>query len=217
MREAIEMQTFTVLWTSDLCRRIERRGLVGASPTMTFGGPHSSAPRYSRFGVSRGDTTYAVTVKDKRLYVVSRFVIERLSSAEEFVAEHPDWFAAIIAAEEPISERMAAWYAENPGYEARIENFRRLDAWLGAHPEIGAFNPGEADEVVLLRDALPVAFDRLVPGPIVRQLRWQQGRRPERGVKHLDDAGGITRSISLQGGVYRLTPEAASQLAAVVD
>ena len=124
---------------------------------------------------------------------------------------------AIIAAEAPPNERLRAWYAENPGYQALVENVRRLEAWLKDHPDVAAFNPGEADEVVIVRDALPVAFDRLVPPSVVQRLRWQQGRGAERGIKHLDEAGLITRSLSLQGGVFRLTPATAGLLDAVIE
>jgi hypothetical protein len=211
------MHSFTVLWTKDMCQAIKRAGLDGSSPTMTFGGPHSSGPRYSRFGVAHGDTVYAVSVTKRRLSVVARMLIDRLLSAEAFVAERPDLFGPIIAAEGPISPRLAAWYAFNPGYEAEVENARRLREWLAANPAIAAFNPGEADEVVLMRATLPVGFDRVVPTSVVRELRWQQGRRPERAIKHLDADGYITSSITLQGGVYRLTPEATTLLEGFVE
>lgn len=50
----------------------------------------------------------------------------------------------------------------------------------------------------------------------VRDLRWQSGRNPERPIKHLDEDGRITRTISLQG-VYRLTGASACILEETLD
>ena len=89
--------------------------------------------------------------------------------------------------------------------------FLRLERWIVANPAIAALCPGEADEVVVAEDATAITLAAVVPPPYVCSLRWQSGRSAERPIKHLDEHGLITRTISLQG-VYRLTPPSASIL-----
>ena len=63
-------------------------------------------------------------------------------------------------------------------------------------------------------DATPVRFDVPVPGDLLPTLTWRNRRGRTRTLKHVSD-GRLERSISLQG-FYRLTPESAEELAAVV-
>ncbi len=181
---------FTTLWTADQCRRMAKAGAVGQPLAMTFGGPHRSAPRFSRAGVRPGDHVFPIRVLDGRLYVLGWLRVSTIQSAEAFVADHPDLFAA-IASEAPA--------------------FMRLERWIASDPTLAALCPGEADEVLVADAATPVTLDAVVPGLSVRELRWQAGRRPERPIKHLDADGRITRTVSIQG-VYRLTPASASIL-----
>jgi hypothetical protein len=181
---------FTTLWTGAQCRRLVKAGVVGRPLALTFGGPHQSAPRFSRAGVRPGDLVFPVRVLDGRLHVLGRLRVGAIHSAEAFVASYPENFASIDP-DEPA--------------------FVRLERWIAADPTIAALCPGEADEVILADDATPITLDAVVPTPSVRDLRWQSGRRPERPIKHLDAEGRITSTISLQG-VYRLTAPSASIL-----
>ena len=181
---------FTTLWTGDQCRRLAKAGVVGRPLALTFGGPHQSAPRFSRAGVAPGDLIFPVRVLDGRLHVIGRIRVGAIYSADAFVASQPDRFASIA-----------------PGEPA----FVRLERWIAADPAIAALCPGEADEVVVAADATAITLDAVVPAESVRDLRWQSGRRPERPIKHLDGDGRITSTISLQG-VYRLAPPSVSIL-----
>jgi hypothetical protein len=44
--------SYTVLWTNDLCRELMRGGFTGQRPTVLFGGPHQSRPSFRRAGVA---------------------------------------------------------------------------------------------------------------------------------------------------------------------
>ncbi|GAA2626221.1 MULTISPECIES: hypothetical protein [Streptomyces] len=48
--------SYTTLWTNDLCRWLARGGHTGQRLTMLFGGPHQSLPSFVRAGVRPGDT-----------------------------------------------------------------------------------------------------------------------------------------------------------------
>lgn len=63
-------------------------------------------------------------------------------------------------------------------------------------------------------DATPVRFDIAVPGDLLEGLTWRNRRGDTRGLKYVVD-GRLERAVSLQG-VYRLTPESADALAALV-
>jgi hypothetical protein len=63
-------------------------------------------------------------------------------------------------------------------------------------------------------DATPVRLDVAIPGELLARLTWRNRRGRTRGLKHVVD-GRLERSGSLQG-FYRLTPEAACELAEVV-
>ena len=183
------------MWTGDQVRRLVKAGLVGHPLALTFGGPHQSAPRFSRAGVRPGDVVFPVRVLGGRLHVLGRLRVGAILTAEAFVATHPEQFPSI-----PDSEPA----------------FVRLERWIAADPAIAALCPGEADEVIVAGDATPITLDAVVPPSSVQDLRWQSGRRPERPIKHLDGDGRITRTISLQG-IYRLTAGSASILEEALD
>jgi hypothetical protein len=181
---------FTTLWTGDQCQRLVTSGLVGEHVALTFGGPHQSAPRFSRAGVKPGDSVFPVRVAKGRLHVLARLRVRAIHSAEVFVALFPGRFESI-----------------DPAAPAVV----RLQQWIEANPTVAALCPGEADEVVVADDGMPITLDAVVSADRVAELRWQSERRPERPIKHLDADGRITSTISLQG-IYRLTPPSASIL-----
>ncbi|MFJ6632421.1 hypothetical protein ACIQMR_13610 [Streptomyces sp. NPDC091376] len=61
---------FTVLWTHDTCRALRRTGRTGERPPVAFSGVHSSLPAWS--GARAGDDVYALHVKQRVVFVVSR-------------------------------------------------------------------------------------------------------------------------------------------------
>ena len=200
---------FTALWTADQIRRIRQAGLVGQPIRMTFGGPHISAPRYSRAGVRVGDDVIPIQVKDGRLLLLARVRVGAVVPVEDFVDSHPGWFARF---RDHAEFRRMEPYLRSP----RDRAFWLMKIWLETTPEFGAWSPGESDEVVIAAESTPFRVDRVVPGEIVGALRWQSGKRPERPIKHLAADGRIERSVSLQG-IYRLTAASAEQLRRLLD
>ena len=64
-------------------------------------------------------------------------------------------------------------------------------------------------------EATPVRFDMPLPGDILGRLTWRNRRGKTRGLKYVVD-GRLERFVSLQG-FYRLTPESAGEISALVD
>ncbi|TXS49200.1 hypothetical protein EAO77_29190 [Streptomyces sp. t39] len=87
-----------------------------------------------------------------------------------------------------------------------------LPAWSGART--GDEGAGGCGAQAVHVDATPVRFDVPVSGVLLTRLTWRNRLGQTRGLKHIAD-GRPERSISLQG-FYRLTPEAADELAEVV-
>ncbi|MEU5023941.1 hypothetical protein [Streptomyces milbemycinicus] len=72
---------------------------------------------------------------------------------------------------------------------------------------------GGVSEVLLGPPGSPLRFDRAVPPDLLASLTYRS-RRGERRIKHVED-GELKRSHSVQG-IYRLAPESAAAMAALV-
>ncbi|WOX23743.1 hypothetical protein [Streptomyces solicathayae] len=83
------------------------------------------------------------------------------------------------------------------------------------HGDWSALGAGGCGAMAVHVDATPVRFDVPIPGDLLSRLTWRNARGRTRGLKYVVD-GRLERSVSLQG-FYRLTPESADELAAVVD
>lgn len=140
--------------------------------------------------------------------LLTRLRVADVLEVQDFVGQHPEWFDPMRGDAE--YQRMEPFLDND-----RSRAFWQLADWLAKHPDINAFCPGEATEVVVTADSIPVQLDRIVPAEIVKALRWQSGRRPERPIKHVSPEGRIERSISLQG-IYRLTEASADLLRPLV-
>lgn len=70
--------SYTVLWTNDLCRELIRGGFTGQRPTALFGGPHQSRPSFLRAGVAPGDRIFAVRAWRTALYPVCSMQVQRI-------------------------------------------------------------------------------------------------------------------------------------------
>ncbi|MGW3157561.1 hypothetical protein [Streptomyces sp. NPDC001089] len=82
--------SYTTLWTSDLCRELERSGYAGQRLTMLFGGPHQSLPSFQRAGVQPGDRIYPVRVHRTRLHVLGMLEVAHIVPYEEGGSVLPD-------------------------------------------------------------------------------------------------------------------------------
>ncbi|MFD9034332.1 hypothetical protein ACFVZW_24795 [Streptomyces sp. NPDC059567] len=82
--------SYTTLWTNDLCRFLERSGYAGLRLTMLFGGPHQSLPSFERAGVKPGDTIHPVRAFRTRLHVLGAMEVSRIIPYEDAGAELDD-------------------------------------------------------------------------------------------------------------------------------
>ena len=57
-----------------------------------FGGPHSSQPSFTRAGVGPGDTVYPITLRSSNIYLLCRFVVDKIVSLKELIALRPDLY-----------------------------------------------------------------------------------------------------------------------------
>ncbi|TDU05547.1 hypothetical protein EDD99_4066 [Streptomyces sp. 846.5] len=82
--------SYTVLWTNDLCRELIRGSYTGQRPSMLFGGPHQSRPSFRRAGVVPGDRVFAVRVHRTALYLVCAMQVQRIVDYADAGAELAD-------------------------------------------------------------------------------------------------------------------------------
>ncbi|MFB6563876.1 hypothetical protein ACFCYH_34155 [Streptomyces sp. NPDC056400] len=89
--------SYTTLWTNDLCRELERTGRAGQRLTMLFGGPHQSLPSFVRAGVRPGDTVFPVRAFRKRLHVLGAMEVSRIIPYGDAGSElHDDDYAKLL-------------------------------------------------------------------------------------------------------------------------
>jgi hypothetical protein len=200
-------RAFTTLWTASQITGIRRAKLDGAPFTTTSGGPHTSAPSFTRAGVRPDDIVIPIQVKAGRLHVIAAMRVAEIVPVAEFVARQTGQFDGLR--EHPTFQRFLP-HLDTADQQA----YWLVDLWLADHPEVRATCPGEAMELVLGRSMLPIRFARVAPQDLVPTLRWQSGRGPERPIRHLAADGSIERSLTLQG-IYRLTPESEAALLAI--
>ncbi|WP_215451942.1 hypothetical protein [Streptomyces sp. ATCC 21386] len=89
------------------------------------------------------------------------------------------------------------------------------DPGFPGHHAWSALGAGGCGAEAVHVDATPVRFDIPIPGDLLGRLTWRNRRGQTRGPKYVVD-GRLQRAVSLQG-FYRLTPESADDLAAVLD
>lgn len=69
--------TYTTLWTNDLCKALGAGGFEGEPLTVLFGGPHTSMPSFTRAGVRPGDRILPIRVLRKQVWVLGALEVER--------------------------------------------------------------------------------------------------------------------------------------------
>src|SRR5262245_28666099 len=77
-------EAFTVLWTKERCRWLQRVGDRGPL-TVVFGGPHLSQPSIAH--VRPGDTLFPILVADRTLYVTASLTVREVVPADLFVRD----------------------------------------------------------------------------------------------------------------------------------
>ncbi|MEU5524065.1 hypothetical protein ABZ759_26260 [Streptomyces sp. NPDC047860] len=92
------------------------------------------------------------------------------------------------------------------GEELAMEDYLRLIHWK-------TLKAGCVSEVVVGPPGSPLTFERPVPPDLLARLTYRS-RRGERQIKHV--VGGELRSTVSVHGIYRLAPESAAELDALV-
>src|SRR3712207_6845947 len=69
---------WTVLWTNDRCRELQRFGEEGEPLHILFGGAHLSQPSFSSFKLQPGDWVYPLRVSGGVLYVLGRMRVREI-------------------------------------------------------------------------------------------------------------------------------------------
>jgi hypothetical protein len=177
------------LWSHDRIQQIKKHHQESARLEVLFGGPHSSEPSFSRYGVKEGDYIYPIRVSKGVLYVIGRMRVKRIISLEEYIEQNPQ-----IAAE---------------GEKNRWP-MMTFGNYLASHPERQYLAPTCTSEVVIGEDGTPIRLDVMVPPDLLERLRFRSRKR-ERGIKHIEN-GRLKHVISLQGGIYRLSEQSAQEI-----
>jgi len=184
---------YTVLWTNDYCRGLQKAGDVGKPLQVVFGGSDLAQPSLTSYGVGPGDWIYPVCVDRGRLTVVAGMQVREIVSVEEYLAGFlrlPESVAAL-----PL-----------PQLEPRLRK---------EHPEWGHRLPwGPLTEAAIGRGGAAIRLDRVVPIEVVGRLRFVS-RRGERPIERIED-GLIQDALSLQGGTYRLSEASARDFAGLI-
>ncbi|GAA4978177.1 hypothetical protein [Actinoplanes utahensis] len=89
------------------------------------------------------------------------------------------------------------------------EHYARFRPWRFLAPTC-------TDEVVLGEEGTPVHGNHAVPSEALKTLTYLPRRRGPRPIKHVSEAGLLTKAISIQG-IYRLAPASVVELDAVLD
>jgi hypothetical protein len=185
--------SYTVLWTDDRCRWLKEHGATDQPLRVLFGGGHQSAPSFTRFGVRPGDFIYPVRVHRTILHVIARMRVREIIPVGDYLLHHLD------CPDVDLTRHL---------YEVQAD-LNRL------HPELEHRIPwGCVYEAALGEDGMPIRFDATVPPDVLERLRFRS-RRGERALKYVED-GKLKRSVGLQGGVYRLSPESAVEFERLV-
>jgi hypothetical protein len=178
--------SYTVLWTNDRCNWLKKNGEAGKKLRVLLGGPHQSAPRFSRFGVKPGDYVYPVRVFRGELYIIARMRVKQFVSLESYLANY-------LGLLKP---------------PANFSLFELEDKLRNERPELGHLLPyGCVEEIAIGEAGTSMRFDLVVPVDVLNNLRFRS-QRGERSLRHLEN-GKLKSVVSLQGGIYRLSPDSA--------
>lgn len=184
---------YTTLWSNDRIQQIKKYHQEGARLEMLFGGPHSSEPMLSRYGVKKGDYVYPLRVIKGVLYVIARMKVKCIISLEEYIEQYPHIFAQCEKSQWPMMT---------------------FEKYLTLHPEKRYLAPTCTTEVAIGEEGTPIRLDVMVPRELLENMRFRSLKK-ERELKHIKD-GKLNSVVSLQGGYYRLTEQSAQEVEALL-
>src|SRR5262245_20010199 len=152
--------SYVVLWTNDRCKWLKKNGESGKTLQTLFGGPHQSAPMFSKFGVKPGDYIYPIYVAKVVVFIIARMKVRNFASLNEFLAQ----------------------YLHLTESDVNLHLFDLENKLRSERPGLGHLIPYSCvDEVAIGDEGTPIRFDRQVPWSTLEQLRFRS-RQGERGL-----------------------------------
>lgn len=185
--------SYTVLWAADEFNSFVKAGEIGKPLQVIFGGEHQSVPSLSKFKVKAGDHVFPIRVHKRALYVIARLTISKIISLEEYFTD-----------ELCVSKK-----------DLKLHVWDLQDKLNRKHPELGHRVPYGCVFEAGLGAGTPMTIDCVYPPELLHEIRYSSNRG-ERPIKHVSN-GQITHTVSLSGGVYRLSPSSAEVFHALVD
>jgi hypothetical protein len=183
-------RAYTILWSQERCNWLREIGQEGHPLEVVFGGEHTSAPRFTDFGVEPGDCLIPVCLREGALYLVARLRVDRLISI-------PDYLHGFLGVRRATAQQWG-WDLEDKLWARRVADRYRLPT-------------GCVDEAAVGVGDVPIRFDRAVSPTLLARIRFENRRGEQRGLKHIVD-GKLKSQMTLQGRVYRLSVQTARAL-----
>ena len=177
--------TFTILWTIDRCRWLQKVRDSGPIEVI-FGGPHTSQP--SLEAVRVGDTLVPVAVMDGALHLLARLEVTQFLP--------PDGF---------VRQRFGLEAGPSEMWDTRFQELKR------SHPEVGHRVPITCADVAAVGSGSSIRFDRILPSSSLESLRLGPKPGREKPIRGIVD-GRLQNNLSFQGHVRRLSAESAALL-----
>ena len=187
-------ESFSVLWTKERCQEIRKAGEEGKPLTVLFGGEHQSCPSLARAGIKRGDVVFPLLVREGRLYIVTRTVVNEFISLYSYLVEH-----LLIDSAEVDGV---------PDY--RLKEVLQRFGIAGHRVPYGC-----GIEVLLVERSTPIRFNIVVPPESLKSVTFRPRKGPPVALRHVED-GKLKNSLSLQGNIRRLSEETAAMFSELV-
>lgn len=186
-------ESFTVLWAESRCRWLGSAGEFGKPIEVIFGGPHQSAPSFTRFKVAPGDDVYVLHVRQRVLHLVARLRISAILPIAEYLR------IRLGLSKKRLS--LPLWDLE--------------EQLLRERPDLGHRLPSGCISEAAIGEGSAMRLDCEVPPEVLERIR-HRSPRGERVLKQVKD-GKLMNTAGIAGGVYRLAAGSAADCAAIVD
>lgn len=178
-------QSYTVMWPMDRCKWLDKIGEIGRPIRVIFGGSHQSIPSLSHFKVQPGDAVYPIFAAKGVLHVIARLPISEIVPLDKYLKD-------VLKLPKPLREL--------PLFDLTARLEKEMSHLGHRMPHGCIYEAG-------MGDGTPMRLDIAVPPAMLESIRYQSSRG-ERPIKHVQD-GLLKHSVSIHGGVYRLTDASA--------
>jgi hypothetical protein len=185
-------QSYTVMWPMDRCKWLDKAGETGKPIQVIFGGTHQSIPSLSHFKVQPGDAVYPIYVVKGVMHVIARLTISEIVPLETYLRDVLKLPRRML--ELPLFDLTEVLEKEMPHLGHRMPYGCLYEAGMG--------------------EGTPMRWDVTVPPAMLESIRYQSSRG-ERPIKHVEN-GVLKRTISIHGGVYRLSDASAKDFERLV-